>query len=170
LKYMKRILIIASLAAGLSLPLLLAPAAANATCRERRVAGTVVGGVGGALVGNALIGGPVGLIAGGLGGAVAGHEIAGAGCHTYARSAYNGSSRGYARNGQYPQNQSYNGRAPDGAPPVYYDQYGHQVGQGGTRVASAYPVSNGRACQSHMQSYYDSQGALRQQSVQDCAR
>jgi hypothetical protein len=158
---MKRVLIVASLAAGLALPLVIAPAAANASCAERKATGTVVGGVGGALIGHAIFGGVGGAVAGGLGGAVAGHEIAGAGCH-----------RSYARYDRrsYPsgQNERYAGGATDAGRPVYYDQYGHIVGQ--TQVANAYPVANRSACATRMQSYYDSQGVLRQQSVQDCAR
>jgi uncharacterized protein YcfJ len=158
---MKRILVVASLAMGLALPLVVAPAAANASCEDRRVTGTVVGGVGGALIGHAIFGGVGGAVAGGLGGAVAGHAIAGEGCHrTYARDYRR--SYSYGRDDRYASNAAYAG------PPVYYDEYGRVVGQ--SQIASATPASNRGACATRMQSYYDSQGVLRQQSVQDCGR
>ena len=67
-------------AALLATPLLLAPLAANASCAGRATTGTVVGGVGGALIGNSISRGGGGALLGGLGGAVLGHEVARGGC------------------------------------------------------------------------------------------
>jgi hypothetical protein len=67
-------------AALLATPLLLAPLAAHASCAGRATTGTVVGGVGGALIGNSISHGGGGAILGGLGGAVLGHEVAKGGC------------------------------------------------------------------------------------------
>jgi uncharacterized protein YcfJ len=70
----------ATLAALIALPLVAGPTAASASCRGRANTGTVVGGVGGALLGNAISHGGGGAIIGGLGGAVIGHQIAKSGC------------------------------------------------------------------------------------------
>jgi len=56
--------------------LLIAPASASASCAGRKTTGTVLGGVGGALVGNSIAHGGGGAILGGVGGAVLGHELA----------------------------------------------------------------------------------------------
>jgi hypothetical protein len=77
----------AALAAVIALPLVAGPTAANASCRGRANTGTVIGGVGGALLGNSISHGGGGAIIGGLGGAVVGHEIAKSGCG-YSRHAY----------------------------------------------------------------------------------
>lgn len=76
------------LAALIALPLLTAPAAALASCHGRVQTGTVVGGVGGALIGNSIAHGGGGAIIGGVGGAVLGHEIAKGGCGDERRVAY----------------------------------------------------------------------------------
>jgi len=70
----------AALAALVALPLVAGPTAASASCRGRANTGTVVGGVGGALLGNSISHGGGGAIIGGLGGAVLGHQIAKSGC------------------------------------------------------------------------------------------
>jgi uncharacterized protein YcfJ len=70
----------AALAALVALPLIAGPTAASASCRGRANTGTVVGGVGGALLGNSISHGGGGAIIGGLGGAVIGHQIAKSGC------------------------------------------------------------------------------------------
>jgi hypothetical protein len=78
----------AALAALVALPLLAGATAADASCRGRANTGTVIGGVGGALLGNSISHGGGGAIIGGLGGAVVGHEIAKGGCNTAPRHAY----------------------------------------------------------------------------------
>ena len=120
---MKRIFGMSGLAIALALPLLAAPGSAHASCADRKLTGTVVGGVGGALIGNSISRGGGGAIIGGLGGAVIGHEIAGSGCRRY-RSEY--------RSG--PRQRSYRGEAGAyaGQPAryVYYDAYGNAVAGG----------------------------------------
>jgi len=114
---MRKIISLTALAAVFALPLLAGPTDANASCHSRKTTGTLLGGVGGALVGNSISHGGGGAVIGGLGGAVLGHEIGRAGCnrgHTYYRSSRR---TGYAA-------------APSREPArrVYYDQYGNPVG------------------------------------------
>jgi uncharacterized protein YcfJ len=87
---MRKLIMVGGLAAALSLPLLAGPTAADAaSCHSRKATGTILGGVGGALLGNAVSHGGGGAVVGGLGGAVVGHEIGKSGCRTtYRRSAY----------------------------------------------------------------------------------
>jgi uncharacterized protein YcfJ len=77
---MRRWIVLSSLAAALALPVLMTPVTASASCADRKATGTVLGGIGGALIGNSISGGGGGAIIGGLGGAVAGHQIAKGGC------------------------------------------------------------------------------------------
>jgi uncharacterized protein YcfJ len=119
---MRRILAKTALAALVAAPLLIGATDASATCQDRKTTGTLLGGVGGALVGNSISHGGGGAVIGGLGGAVLGHEIArsGGGCTT--RTYYRTSRTRYASE-----------RAP--APPravrkVYYDEYGNPVASG----------------------------------------
>jgi hypothetical protein len=154
---MKRLLSTACLGAAL-----LAPSLAHASCEGRKMTGTVLGGVGGALIGNSIAGGGGGAILGGLGGAVLGHEIAKSGCGGGRREAYYG--------------RPYRGEAP---PPravryVYYDQRGEPVADGSVPPPQPIPAAYGRpqapACRTEMKPYYDSRGALAQAPVQVCAR
>lgn len=110
--------------AVMALPLLLAPVDANASCTGRKNTGTVLGGLGGALIGNSVSRGGGGAVIGGLGGAVIGHEIAKSGCAP-ARRAY--------RTTRAPSRLAYETRTP-AARRVYYDQYGNPV-------YSAQPIS-----------------------------
>ena len=78
---MRKSILIAGLCAALSLPAVtLVPTAASAAC-SGATTGTIVGGVGGALIGNSISHGGGGALLGGLGGAVVGHEIGKSGCH-----------------------------------------------------------------------------------------
>jgi hypothetical protein len=125
---MRKTSITAGVAALMALPLMAAPLNADAaTCKSRKTTGTLLGGVGGALLGNEVSHGGGGAIIGGLGGAVVGHEIGKSGCAPppRARVAHRRAPSGPA----------------DRTPPravrkVYYDQYGDVV-----RVA---PVSERR--------------------------
>jgi hypothetical protein len=82
----------AGLAALVALPLIAGPTAASASCQGRKNTGTVLGGVGGALLGNSISRGGGGAVIGGLGGAVVGHQIAKSGCgssrHAYYRHGH----------------------------------------------------------------------------------
>jgi len=111
---MRKIFALTALAALVALPLVVGPTDASASCQGRKNTGTVLGGVGGALVGNSISKGGGGAIIGGLGGAVLGHEIAKGGCGPSRHAYY---SRGHSR---YASNY---------APPrkVYYDQHGNPV-------------------------------------------
>jgi hypothetical protein len=110
----RKTIITAAMAAVVALPLIAGPTAASASCASRKTTGTVIGGVGGALIGNSIAGGGGGAVVGGLGGAVLGHEIAKSGCkperHTYYRRSH------------YRSDES---RAP--AQRVYYDERGNPV-------------------------------------------
>ena len=113
---MKKTLAYTALAALIALPMLAAPTDADASCRSRKLNGTIIGGVGGALLGGAVTHGSTGPIVGGLGGAVVGHEVGRNGCH---RS-----------NAYYSPRHRASARAQNAAPvrKVYYDQYGNVVG------------------------------------------
>jgi uncharacterized protein YcfJ len=116
---MRKILAVTALAAAFSLPLIVGSTDANASCQGRKNTGTLIGGVGGALLGNSISRGGGGAVIGGLGGAVVGHEIAKSGCGP-SRHAYYRSSRSRYAAAQPAYNRDY-GRK------VYYDQYGNAV-------------------------------------------
>lgn len=168
---MNRTIALAGLAGALSLAMLAAPSAASATCADRKMTGTVLGGVGGALIGNSISRGGGGAIVGGLGGAVVGHEIAASGCGRdgYGDQGYR-SGRGYRRT---------RADAPRAVRYVYYDQYGDPVAQGPVSGGPAYtqaaygdrtPYGAPSDCRTETQAYYDNRGALVQRPVQVCPR
>ena len=146
---MNRWMVMTSLAAALTLPVLLSPATASASCYGRKVTGTVVGGVGGALIGNSISHGGGGAVVGGLGGAVLGHEVA--------RSTCGGERRGEYRSGYYSHRSrhSYRQNAQD-----QRNSYSDPRGGG------AYAAN----CRTETRSYYDDRGALVQRPVQTCGR
>ena len=187
---MNRWIITSSLAGALALPLLIAPATASASCNDRKVVGTVAGGVGGALIGNSISGGGGGAVLGGLGGAVLGHEVARSTCgrerygYRYRHAEYRGAYRhGY---------QTYQGEAnPSDAQyaqapaqhAVYYDHRGNLIDPSGAATPTAYAAApyapspyasaadaSGAACRVETQSYYNDRGELVQHQVQTCAR
>jgi hypothetical protein len=149
------------LAAAVALPLLAAPLHADAaSCRSRKTTGTLLGGVGGALLGNAVSHGGGGAVIGGLGGAVVGHEIGRSGCR-YRTSAYRAPAyrtpsraRGYAA-------------APPPAQRVYYDRYGQAVSAPATYAPAAYRAGG---CRTVNRSFYDERGRLVEQPAQVCDR
>jgi hypothetical protein len=158
---MRRIIVTTALAAALAIPMLAAPGKASATCSERKLTGTVLGGVGGALIGNSIARGGAGAVLGGLGGAVIGHEVAasGGGCRsTSTRTAYR-----------------YRDRAAP-APPasaaryVYYDQYGQPIASGSLPGATATTYAAAAACHTETRSFYDDRGLLVARPVQICDR
>ena len=123
---MRKIITSAAMAALVALPLLAGPTAASASCRGRANTGTVIGGVGGALIGNSIKRGGAGAVIGGLGGAVIGHQIAKSGCHTYTRHAYYRGRRYHG--GAYASRGEYRGAyQPAPAGRAYYDQQGNLV-------------------------------------------
>jgi uncharacterized protein YcfJ len=98
------------------------PQANAASCHSRKFNGTVIGGIGGALLGGAVTHGSTGPIVGGLAGAVVGHEVGRNGCtsRTYYRTS---------RTRQYYRSAPARYYAPARPAPrqVYYDQYGAPV-------------------------------------------
>ena len=113
---MRKILAVTALAAAFSLPLIVGSTDANASCQGRKNTGTVIGGVGGALLGNSISRGGGGAVIGGLGGAVIGHEIAKGGCGGSRHAYYRGSRGRYAA-----------AQEPESRRKIYYDQYGNAV-------------------------------------------
>ena len=77
---MRRTLLIAGLVAAVAAPSFASAESCAKRAHDRRMTGTVVGGIGGALIGNAITRDSTGAILGGLGGAVAGNQIARTSC------------------------------------------------------------------------------------------
>ncbi len=74
---MNRVIVMASLVGAIGLGLMAAPTTASASCSDRKATGTILGGIGGALIGNSISHGGGGAVLGGLGGATAvGNRIA----------------------------------------------------------------------------------------------
>lgn len=161
---MTRLIVIGLAIGAMALPALAPTDADAATCRSRKATGTVIGGLGGALVGNAIKRGGTGLIVGGLGGALVGREIGKSGCRT--RTAYY--SSGSRSSSSYQA-------APQAQPvrQVYYDHMGNPVAAGETRNGTFQQVSNptgGGVCRDATISYYDERGRMNQRPVQICPR
>ena len=153
---MRRTFAIGGLAALIALPLLAAPVDAKADCAGRKTTGTIIGGVGGALLGNSISHGGGGAVIGGLGGAVVGHEIGRSGC----RRSYRSASRSPVR--------TYGGSGPAApASYVYYDQYGRPVNTGYATGPAYTPTSY--ACRTETRSFYD-RGVVVQRPTQVCDR
>ena len=153
------------LAAAVALPLLAAPIDADAaSCRSRKTTGTILGGVGGALLGNAVSHGGGGAVIGGLGGAVVGHEIGRSGCR-YRSTAY---YRAPARRAPSRVRSSY-AAPPPPARTVYYDSYGQPVSPS-TGPTGYAPASYRVACRTTTRAFYDERGRLVERPVQVCDR
>jgi len=117
---MRKTFTVAALAAIIAAPLILGASEASASCQSRKTTGTLLGGVGGALLGNSISHGGGGAVIGGLGGAVVGHQIGKSGCDTR-RTYYRSSSRTRYAAAPAPA------PAPRAVRKVYYDQYGNPV-------------------------------------------
>ena len=112
---MAKIISRTALALLLSVPLVAAGASAEAaSCQTRKANGTVIGGIGGALLGNSISHGGGGLVLGGLGGAVVGRQVAKSGCK---RVVYRAA----------PARTAAQTRQQQPATRTYYDQYGRPV-------------------------------------------
>ena len=161
---MARLFIIGMVVGAIALPATLAPSeAAAASCRSRKATGTVIGGLGGALVGNAISKGGGGLLIGGVGGALVGREIGKSGCNRTRTVYYETGSRAASA----PRNE------PRPVRQVYYDQMGNPVAAGEVRNGSFQQVSaasGGGVCRDATISYYDERGRLSQRAVQICPR
>lgn len=163
---MTRLVIIGLAIGAIALPATLAPTDADAaTCRSRKATGTVIGGLGGALVGNAISKGGGGLLIGGVGGALVGREIGKSGCRT--RTAYYSSGSSYRAASAAPAR-------PAPVRQVYYDHMGNPVATGEVRNGTFQQVSattpTGGTCRNATISYYDERGRLAQRPVQICPR
>jgi hypothetical protein len=161
---MTRLIVIGLAISAMALPALAPTDADAASCRSRKATGTVIGGLGGALVGNAIKGGGAGLLIGGVGGALAGREVGKSGCHRTRTVYYDGGSRGASA-------------APARAQPVrqvYYDHMGNPVASGEVQNGTFQQVSNttpvGGTCRNATISYYDDRGRLAKRDVQICPR
>jgi hypothetical protein len=89
---MSRTLMIAALAAVVAAPSLAHAESCEGRAHDRKVTGTVVGGVGGALIGNAITHNTTGAVLGGLSGAVVGNQVARVSCDGH-RGYYEGHGR-----------------------------------------------------------------------------
>lgn len=129
---MRRTLMAAALVAAVAAP---SVASARTYCEQRahdrRVTGTVVGGLGGALVGGA-IGDTKGAVIGGVGGAVIGNQLARTKCYSappqasYHRSARNSRSTAASAAKAYDANYA-GGRGCTYESQRYYDERGRVV-------------------------------------------
>jgi hypothetical protein len=81
---MRRSLIIGALVAAIAAPSLANAESCQSRAHDRKVTGTVVGGVGGALIGNAITHNTTGAVLGGLSGAVVGNQVARTKCNDHA--------------------------------------------------------------------------------------
>ena len=117
---MRKTAIVIALSVMAAAPVLAGASDADAaSCRSRKTTGTIVGGVGGALVGHAITGNTGGTILGGLGGGLLGRQVGKSGCKRVVyRTAQQ--TRHVA-----PQSQAVR--------KVYYDQYGNVVGSAPVR-------------------------------------
>jgi hypothetical protein len=165
---MKTSIVLGGIAAAVGLMALSLPTTASAACRGATT-GTVVGGVGGALIGNAISHNAGGTILGGVGGAVVGHEIGRSGCAHHAARTYERHGTRYYGSAQGP--------AQPAAPPgVYYDHRGQPVYPDGAYASAAstsygsYAPWGDAPCRSEDQSFYDARGELVQRAVQVCNR
>lgn len=119
---MRKLIIATALSALVALPVAVGASEASAGCGTRKTTGTVVGGVGGALIGSAVTDGSAGTILGGLGGALVGRQVAKSGCKSSPR-------RVVYRERTVRQASS----QPTAVRKVYYDQYGNAVGSAPVR-------------------------------------
>lgn len=160
---MRRTLFLTALAAASVVVVTAAPGAASAACGDRKAVGTVVGGLGGALIGNSISDGGGGAIIGGLGGAFLGHEVAKSGCRSSYRSA---SAPPRYRTSRARARSFAAAPAPRPVRYVYYDQYGQPISAGPAPTTVAYAGG----CRTETRSYYDDRGLLVQRPVQVCDR
>jgi hypothetical protein len=95
---MRRSLIIGALVAAIAAPSLANAESCQGRAHDRKVTGTVVGGVGGALIGNAITHNTTGAVLGGLSGAVVGNQVARTKCND--RADYDRRPDHYRRHGR----------------------------------------------------------------------
>ena len=135
---MRRALMIAGLAALIAAPSVASAESCQHRAHDRKVTGTVLGGIGGALIGNAISHNTTGAVLGGVGGAVVGNQVARINCD-------------YPRRAHYRSRTRYSHRAP--APRPYYSDAGYAP-RGG--------------CAYENRPYYDERGQLVYAPTQVC--
>ena len=99
---------------------LAAPSLANATCQGTKATGTVLGGLGGGIIGAAAATGPWGIAAAGMG-ALVGHLIAAGTCPYFAAHGYYKSEHYPVAYGYYHSGYNHPAYYQRG----YYDRYGY---------------------------------------------
>lgn len=77
---MHRMFLIAGLVVAVAAPSLANAESCERHAHDRKVTGTVVGGIGGALIGNAITHNATGAVLGGVSGAVVGNQVARENC------------------------------------------------------------------------------------------
>ena len=163
---MRKSLWTATVAVAALLPSL---AFAQATCDQRqhdqRVAGTVIGGVAGALLGNAVSshgGKPGGTIIGAVAGATVGNQVArGAVDCSHAYGYYDREGRWHATAVQAADASGYydrDGGWVEGRPTGYYDVNGRWIAANTPAEVSGYYDGGGRYVPASSQGYYDPDG------------
>lgn len=125
---MRRILMIAGVAAVVAAPSLASAESCQRYAHDRKVTGTVLGGIGGALIGQAISHNTTGTLLGGVGGAVVGNQVARVNCADR-RASYHRRTRYTQRyDNRYYDRASY---APRGGCSYetrpYYDERGQLV-------------------------------------------
>ncbi len=92
---MRRALMIAGLIAAVAAPSMASAESCQRHAHDRKVTGTVLGGIGGALIGNAITHNTTGAVLGGVSGAVVGNQVARVSCD--GRGGYEGRHRRHRR-------------------------------------------------------------------------
>lgn len=92
---MRRTLIIAGVLAAIGAPSVASAESCQRYAHDRKVTGTVVGGLGGALIGNAISHNTTGALLGAAGGAVVGNQIARVNCSDHGGGYRHGHRRYY---------------------------------------------------------------------------
>jgi hypothetical protein len=162
---MRNHLLVAGIAAAALIPTF---AFAQTSCEqqhENRVAGTVAGGVVGALLGSAIAGHgdkTTGAVIGGVGGAVIGNQIAkpNADC-AHAYGYYDTNGNWHATAVERADAQGYydrNGQWVEGAPNGYYDSRGQWIAAHTSASASGYYDTRGHWVPASSNGYYDTNG------------
>ena len=128
---MRRALMVAGLVAVVAAPSIVHAESCQRYAHDRKVTGTVLGGIGGALIGQAISHNTTGTVLGGVGGAVVGNQVARVNCDYPRRAAYRHRRTRYAHRyeNRYYGNTSYaaarGGCAYENRP--YYDERGQLV-------------------------------------------
>jgi hypothetical protein len=162
---MRNHLLVAGIAAAALVPSL---AFAQTTCEQQhnnRVAGTVGGGLIGALIGSAVAGHgekTTGAVIGGVGGAVIGNQVSkGSADCAHAYGYYDANGAWHANAVERSSAQGYydrNGQWVAGAPNGYYDSQNHWIAANTNASASGYYDGQGRWVPASANGYYDANG------------